>query len=173
MHGVEGSAARRVVSASYSGQSASKIRCSRAACGRWAAAEGRIPRRSRAADPWLLQSTGGPDWGLPVGFPRRLWDQGSRRATRPSLWLATVLTAQVSAGKALGIAAQLFLVWVIIGPVRAVLRPGTARHGPRRGRLQSAGASGAAFRGQPVAGPRKVGTGQLTLDIGSPDNLPW
>jgi hypothetical protein len=30
-------------------------------------------------------------------------------------WIATVLTAQVAAGAALGIAAQIFLVWVIIG----------------------------------------------------------
>ena len=32
-------------------------------------------------------------------------------------WIATVLTAQVAAGAALGIAAQVFLVWVIIGQV--------------------------------------------------------
>jgi hypothetical protein len=32
-------------------------------------------------------------------------------------WIATVLTAQVVAGAALGIAAQVFLVWVIIGHV--------------------------------------------------------
>ena len=32
-------------------------------------------------------------------------------------WIATVLTAQVAAGAALGIAAQVFLVWVIIGHV--------------------------------------------------------
>ena len=32
-------------------------------------------------------------------------------------WIATVLTAQVAAGTALGIAAQVFLVWVIIGHV--------------------------------------------------------
>ena len=32
-------------------------------------------------------------------------------------WIATVLTAQVAAGAALGIAAQVFLVWVIIGYV--------------------------------------------------------
>jgi hypothetical protein len=32
-------------------------------------------------------------------------------------WIATVLTAQVAAGAALGIAAQGFLVWVIIGYV--------------------------------------------------------
>jgi hypothetical protein len=32
-------------------------------------------------------------------------------------WLATVLTTQVAAGAALGIAAQVFLVWVIIGYV--------------------------------------------------------
>jgi hypothetical protein len=32
-------------------------------------------------------------------------------------WIATVLIAQVSAGAALGIAAQAFLVWVIIGYV--------------------------------------------------------
>jgi hypothetical protein len=30
-------------------------------------------------------------------------------------WIAAVLTAQVAAGTALGIAAQVFLVWVIIG----------------------------------------------------------
>jgi hypothetical protein len=30
-------------------------------------------------------------------------------------WVATVLTAQVAAGAALGIAARVFLVWVIIG----------------------------------------------------------
>jgi hypothetical protein len=30
-------------------------------------------------------------------------------------WIATILTAQVAAGAALGIAAQVFLVWVIIG----------------------------------------------------------
>jgi hypothetical protein len=30
-------------------------------------------------------------------------------------WIATVLTAQVAAGAALGIAAQVFLIWVIIG----------------------------------------------------------
>jgi len=33
-------------------------------------------------------------------------------------WIATILTAQVAAGAALGIAAQVFLVWVIIGHVR-------------------------------------------------------
>jgi hypothetical protein len=32
-------------------------------------------------------------------------------------WIATVLTAQVAGGAALGIAAQAFLVWVIIGHV--------------------------------------------------------
>ena len=32
-------------------------------------------------------------------------------------WIATVLTAQVAAGAALGIAAQVFLVWAIIGHV--------------------------------------------------------
>jgi hypothetical protein len=32
-------------------------------------------------------------------------------------WIATVLTAQIAAGAALGIAAQVFLVWVIIGHV--------------------------------------------------------
>jgi hypothetical protein len=32
-------------------------------------------------------------------------------------WIATVLTAQITAGAALGIAAQVFLVWVIIGHV--------------------------------------------------------
>ena len=32
-------------------------------------------------------------------------------------WLATVLTTQVAAGAALGIAAQVLLVWVIIGYV--------------------------------------------------------
>ena len=32
-------------------------------------------------------------------------------------WIATVRTAQVAAGAALGIAAQVFLVWVIIGHV--------------------------------------------------------
>ena len=32
-------------------------------------------------------------------------------------WIATVLTAQVAVGAALGIAAQVFLVWVIIGYV--------------------------------------------------------
>jgi hypothetical protein len=32
-------------------------------------------------------------------------------------WIATVLTAQVAAGAALGIAAQIFLVWVILGHV--------------------------------------------------------
>jgi hypothetical protein len=32
-------------------------------------------------------------------------------------WIATVLTAQVAAGAALGILAQVFLVWVIIGYV--------------------------------------------------------
>jgi hypothetical protein len=32
-------------------------------------------------------------------------------------WIATVLTAQVAAGGALGIVAQVFLVWVIIGHV--------------------------------------------------------
>ena len=32
-------------------------------------------------------------------------------------WIATVLTAQVALGAALGIAAQVFLVWVIIGHV--------------------------------------------------------
>ena len=32
-------------------------------------------------------------------------------------WIATVLTAQVAAGAARGIAAQVFLVWVIIGYV--------------------------------------------------------
>jgi len=32
-------------------------------------------------------------------------------------WIATVLTAQIAAGAALGIAAQVFLVWVIIGYV--------------------------------------------------------
>jgi hypothetical protein len=32
-------------------------------------------------------------------------------------WIATVLTGQVAAGAALGIAAQVFLVWVIIGHV--------------------------------------------------------
>src|SRR5215472_16437449 len=32
-------------------------------------------------------------------------------------WIATVLTAQVAAGAALGIAAQAFLVWVVIGHI--------------------------------------------------------
>jgi len=32
-------------------------------------------------------------------------------------WIATVLTAQVAVGAVLGIAAQAFLVWVIIGHV--------------------------------------------------------
>jgi hypothetical protein len=32
-------------------------------------------------------------------------------------WIATVLTGQVAAGAALGIAAQVVLVWVIIGHV--------------------------------------------------------
>jgi hypothetical protein len=32
-------------------------------------------------------------------------------------WIATVLTTQVAAGAGLGIAAQAFLVWVIIGHV--------------------------------------------------------
>ena len=32
-------------------------------------------------------------------------------------WIATVLTAQIAAGAALGIPAQVFLVWVIIGHV--------------------------------------------------------
>jgi hypothetical protein len=32
-------------------------------------------------------------------------------------WIATLLTAQVAAGAALGIAVQAFLVWVIIGRV--------------------------------------------------------
>jgi hypothetical protein len=32
-------------------------------------------------------------------------------------WIATVLTAQIAAGAALGIAAQVFLVWIIIGYV--------------------------------------------------------
>ena len=32
-------------------------------------------------------------------------------------WIAIVLTAQVAAGVALGIAAQVFLVWVIVGYV--------------------------------------------------------
>jgi hypothetical protein len=32
-------------------------------------------------------------------------------------WIATVLTTQVAAGAALGITAQVFLVWVIIGYV--------------------------------------------------------
>ena len=63
-------------------------------------------------------------------------------------WIATVLTAQVAAGAALGIAAQVFLVW---GPSDALLRPGVARHGPRGRRLQLAGAGGAAFRGKLVA----------------------
>ena len=36
-------------------------------------------------------------------------------------WIATVLTAQVAAGAALGITAQVFLVWVIIGHVMPFL----------------------------------------------------
>jgi hypothetical protein len=70
-------------------------------------------------------------------------------------WIATVLTAQIAAGAALGIAAQAFLVVAIHRLPHAALRPGTARHGPRRCRLQSAGTGGAALRGQLVGTARR------------------
>lgn len=40
-----------------------------------------------------------------------------RRAQMDRPWIATILTAQIAGGAALGIAAQVFLVWVIIGYV--------------------------------------------------------
>jgi hypothetical protein len=38
-------------------------------------------------------------------------------------WIATVLTAQIATGAALGIAAQVFLVWVMIGHVMPLFGP--------------------------------------------------
>jgi len=57
--------------------------------------------------------------GVP-GVPSLLLRFMPERSTVPRFeraWIATVLTAQVAAGAALGIAAQIFLVWVIIGYV--------------------------------------------------------
>jgi hypothetical protein len=57
--------------------------------------------------------------GLP-GVPSLLLQKIPERGNVPKFdraWIATVLTAQVVAGTALGIAAQVFLVWVIIGHV--------------------------------------------------------
>jgi hypothetical protein len=57
--------------------------------------------------------------GLP-GLPSLLLRKIPERGNVPKFdraWIATVLTAQVAAGAALGTAAQVFLVWVIIGHV--------------------------------------------------------
>ena len=91
--------------------------------------------------------------GVP-GLPSLLLRNIPERGNVPKwdrAWIATVLTAQIAVGAALGIAAQVFLVCGHHRLRHAVLRPGAARHGPRRRRLQSAGAGGAALRGQPVA----------------------
>jgi hypothetical protein len=56
------------------------------------------------------------------------------------------------------------------GPIRlghAVLWPGAARHGPRRCRLQPAGAGGATLRGQLVAAARRSGSGFPAARVGS------
>ena len=87
--------------------------------------------------------------GLPSLLLRKIPTQGNVPKFDRA-WIATVLTAQVAAGTALGIAAQATLV-VLIRLRHAVLRPGIARHGARRCRVQPAGASGRAVRGQPVA----------------------
>jgi len=57
--------------------------------------------------------------GLP-GLPSLLLRFIPAQGTAPKFdraWIATVLTAQVAAGAALGIAAQVLLVWVIIGHI--------------------------------------------------------
>jgi hypothetical protein len=57
--------------------------------------------------------------GLP-GLPTLLLQKIPGQGNVPKFdraWIATVLTAQVAAGAALDIAAQVFLVWVIIGHV--------------------------------------------------------
>jgi hypothetical protein len=84
--------------------------------------------------------------GLPSLLLRKIPTQGNVPKFDRA-WIATVLTAQVAAGTALGIAAQATLV-VLIRLRHAVLRPGIARHGPRRGRLGPASAGGAALWGQ-------------------------
>jgi hypothetical protein len=78
-------------------------------------------------------------------------------------WIATFLTAQVAAGAA-GIPSR--------GNHRrrhAVFRPGIAQHGPRSRRLQSAGAGGAALRGQPIAkgagADRRLPAGEVKLAL--------
>jgi hypothetical protein len=60
------------------------------------------------------------------------------------------LTAQVAAGAALGMAAQAFLVWVIIGHVMPFFRL-ELLDTSQRGRLQSTGAGRAGLRGEIVA----------------------
>jgi hypothetical protein len=52
--------------------------------------------------------------GLPTLLLQKIPGQGNVPKFDRA-WIATVLTAQVAAGAALGIAAQVFLVWVIIG----------------------------------------------------------
>jgi hypothetical protein len=54
--------------------------------------------------------------GLPSLLLRKIPTQGNVPKFDRA-WIATVLTAQVAAGTALGIAAQVFLVWVILGHV--------------------------------------------------------
>jgi hypothetical protein len=63
--------------------------------------------------------------GLP-GLPSLLLRKIPTYANVPKFdraWIATVLTAQVAAGAALGIAAQVFLIWVIIGYVMPFFGP--------------------------------------------------
>jgi hypothetical protein len=69
-------------------------------------------------------------------------------------WIATVLTAQVAVGAALGIAAQVLLVVVIIGYIMPLFGLELLDMARDRCRLQSAGAGRAAIRGQLVAGAR-------------------
>ena len=107
--------------------------------------------------------------GLPSLLLRKIPAQGNVPKFDRA-WIATVLTAQVAAGAALGIAAQTFLVVVIIGYTMPWLGLGLLGHGPRRCRLQPAGAGRAAFRGQPVGpAPSQVASAQpATSNAGRP-----
>jgi hypothetical protein len=60
--------------------------------------------------------------GVPTLVPRYIPERGWR-AQWDRHWIATVLTAQVAGGAALGIEAQVFLVWVIIGHVMPFFGP--------------------------------------------------
>jgi hypothetical protein len=68
--------------------------------------------RLRQPSPKGVDSAFLPGWG--PGPPRRFDAVTALGAETGRAWMATVLTAQIGAGAALGIAAQVFLVWVVI-----------------------------------------------------------